>query len=148
MKKAISLKQPWAWLVAKGYKPLEFRERPSSFRGECYIHASKTFDDKGYEWLSRRSHLPGVKEMLEIMWAPKIDPDFGALIGKMMVNDCFTVELANKIMASPWLTEAGDTLGKYVFLIKSPLLFPTERFIPCRGKVFPLFFDVEVGHAV
>ena len=74
--KAISLRQPWADLVVRGHKSIEFRSRSDSFRGECYIHASRKFDHNGYEWLLRRSYLPGYLDLFPVgrTWG------FGALI--------------------------------------------------------------------
>lgn len=39
--KALSLKQPWAELVASGKKTIEIRKWNTHFRGEFLIHASK-----------------------------------------------------------------------------------------------------------
>ena len=45
--KAISLKQPWASLIVSGRKTIELRTWNTKFRGEFYIHASKTTDGHG-----------------------------------------------------------------------------------------------------
>ena len=42
--KALSLKQPWADLIVQGKKIIETRKWRTNFRGEFYIHASKSFD--------------------------------------------------------------------------------------------------------
>jgi hypothetical protein len=39
--KALSLRQPWAWLVVHGGKSIENRRWNTSFRGEFLIHAAK-----------------------------------------------------------------------------------------------------------
>ena len=41
---ALSLKQPWAELIVQGRKTIETRHWNTRFRGEFYIHASKTID--------------------------------------------------------------------------------------------------------
>lgn len=38
--KAISIRQPWAWLIAHGYKDIENRTWNTKFRGPVLIHAS------------------------------------------------------------------------------------------------------------
>lgn len=43
--KAISIKQPWAWLIANGYKTVENRKWYTGHRGDILIHASKTEKD-------------------------------------------------------------------------------------------------------
>ena len=40
--KAISIKQPWAWLIANGYKTVENRKWYTGHRGDILIHASKS----------------------------------------------------------------------------------------------------------
>ena len=43
--KCLSLKQPFAYLLALGEKTIELRKWNTKFRGEFLIHASKTIDD-------------------------------------------------------------------------------------------------------
>ncbi|EMX9180730.1 ASCH domain-containing protein [Citrobacter sedlakii] len=38
--KAISVRQPWAWLIVNGYKDIENRSRETYYRGPVLIHAS------------------------------------------------------------------------------------------------------------
>ena len=42
--KALSIRQPWAWLIARGVKTVENRTWATNFRGRFYIHASAKFD--------------------------------------------------------------------------------------------------------
>lgn len=42
--RVITLKQPWASLVANGYKIYEFRKMNYSYRGKILIHAGKGID--------------------------------------------------------------------------------------------------------
>lgn len=42
--KALSVKQPWASLIAHGIKPIENRTWKTNFRGRIYIHASGIID--------------------------------------------------------------------------------------------------------
>ena len=39
--KVITIKQPWATLIAEGYKEYEFRTWNTKYRGELLIHAGK-----------------------------------------------------------------------------------------------------------
>lgn len=43
--KALSIKQPWASLVATGRKTIETRTWPTKHRGKLLIVSSKTFDE-------------------------------------------------------------------------------------------------------
>jgi ASCH domain len=49
--KCLSLKQPFADLLAHGEKTIELRKWKTSFRGEFLIHASKTIDIESCERL-------------------------------------------------------------------------------------------------
>ena len=45
--KALSVRQPWAWLIVNGWKPIENRSRRTNVRGRILIHASLKFDHIG-----------------------------------------------------------------------------------------------------
>lgn len=36
--KALSIQQPWAWLIVNGYKDVENRDWNTKFRGRFYVH--------------------------------------------------------------------------------------------------------------
>jgi len=61
--KCLSVKQPWAWAIVNGFKDVENRSwapGPKSLReGDSFlIHASQSFDKKGYKWiLENRAEL-------------------------------------------------------------------------------------------
>ena len=44
--KVITLRQPWATLVAEGIKKYEFRSWKTNYRGKILIHAGKSIDKK------------------------------------------------------------------------------------------------------
>lgn len=46
--KAISIRQPWAWLIVNGYKDIENRTWDTKYRGMVLIHASKGMTRKEY----------------------------------------------------------------------------------------------------
>jgi len=47
---ALSLKQPWATLLAHGCKTIEVRSWPTSQRGRILIHAARVSDDRPEVW--------------------------------------------------------------------------------------------------
>lgn len=61
--KALSIQQPWAWAIVNGYKPVENRTWPTTFRGRFLVHASKTFDHDGYDWLYTHREELGLPEL-------------------------------------------------------------------------------------
>ncbi len=82
--RAISIIQPWAWLITMEYKLVENRTWPTEFRGPVYIHASK-----------KRSRLDYVDAACKLQfhcdghaWALPDFADFvrGALIGTATIR--------------------------------------------------------------
>lgn len=47
--KCLSIRQPWAWLIANGHKNFENRLWSTSYRGPCCIHAAKSMTRKEWE---------------------------------------------------------------------------------------------------
>lgn len=47
--KVITIKQPWASLIAEGEKEYEFRTWNTKYRGEIYIHAGKGMNRQAME---------------------------------------------------------------------------------------------------
>ena len=47
--KVITIKQPWATLIAEGLKKYEFRTWNTKYRGDILIHAGKSIDKKAVE---------------------------------------------------------------------------------------------------
>lgn len=134
--KALSLRQPWAWLVAAGLKDVENRTRPTSFRGRFYIHAGKSSEIKvqglGDEWIIQR--LAGGE--VTRYWNAKLDR--GAIIGEATLVDCkFRDPYESADGFSKW-----HEVGCYGFTIADPKLY--DESIPCKGTIFPLFFEVNI----
>lgn len=48
--RALSVRQPWAALIASGEKHIEYRSWSTSYRGPLIIVASKTFDQEVSEY--------------------------------------------------------------------------------------------------
>ena len=74
--KAITIKQPWATLIAEGYKEYEFRTWRTKYRGDILIHAGKGIDKKAME---RFKHL-------------NLEYPTGQIIAKARITDCVKVD--------------------------------------------------------
>ncbi len=74
--KAITIKQPFASLIAAGLKEYEFRTWKTSYRGEVLIHAGKGIDKKAME---RYKHL-------------NLDYPQGKIIAKATISDCVYID--------------------------------------------------------
>lgn len=114
--KALSIKQPWAWLIVAGYKNIENRTWHTNYRGKLLIHASKTWDIDASDILYAMGMHPTPKESYQL----------GALIGMVNMVDC--VNSSN----SKWFC------GPYGFIFNSHVSF--KKSIPYRGQLG--FFNV------
>lgn len=86
--KALSIKQPWASLIAHGIKDIENRTWRTHFRGKIYIHASAKPATKGYY----KMFLPDVfwNKLTEVE-KNKFTDSFevkSAIIGEVEIVDC------------------------------------------------------------
>jgi hypothetical protein len=108
--KALSIMQPWSWLIVAGHKDIENRDWPTRFRGPVMIHAGKRMDE-GYsdaqEWDWPDIELP-------------CDFDMGGIVGEAEIVDCVTAS------RSRWFC------GRYGFVIRNAKPLP---FRPCRGML-------------
>ncbi len=77
--KVITLKQPWATLVAEGLKKYEFRSWKFNYRGEILIHAGKGVDK---EAMKKFKHL-------------NLNYPQSKIIAKVKILDC--IELNDEI---------------------------------------------------
>lgn len=76
MVKVITIKQPFATLIALGIKQYEFRTWKTKYRGDILIHAGKGIDKKAmkkYEYLN-------------------LDYPSGAIIAKAILTDCILID--------------------------------------------------------
>ena len=114
---ALSIRQPWAWLIVEGYKDIENRSWPTRFRGKFLVHAGKRFDSEGYEW---------VRKKFRIAMPEPNEFERGGIVGVAEIVDCVTKH------RSRWFA------GEYGFVLRNarPL-----RFIPMLGKLG--FFSIE-----
>lgn len=57
--KCLTIKQPWAGLIAYGFKTIETRSWQTNYRGRIYIHAGKTIDEAMYDEFRRGATFLG-----------------------------------------------------------------------------------------
>ena len=74
--KVITIKQPFATLIAEGLKEYEFRTWKTKYRGDILIHAGKGIDKKA---MKRYEHL-------------NLEYPSGCIIAKATVTDCIYVD--------------------------------------------------------
>lgn len=123
--KAISIRQPWAWLIVNGYKDIENRSWRTKYRGPVLIHASQGV--KSIEYV-RASNLIHHKLLGHGIPLPPIDQlQTGGIVGIATITDC--VEESD----SPWF------FGEKGFVLANAKTLP---FIPMKGKLS--FFETGI----
>ncbi|WP_234838619.1 ASCH domain-containing protein [Sinorhizobium meliloti] len=73
-KLAISIMQPWAWLIVNGHKDIENRDWPTKSRGPVAIHAGKKVDTSASISVDRGFHpVTGEKWSIDVGAEPATD---------------------------------------------------------------------------
>lgn len=114
---AVSIRQPWAWLILHAGKDIENRNWQTSYRGPCLIHAAKGMTVMEYEEaamfltteIPRKITLPAFDELQR-----------GGIVGSVDITGCWVKH------HSPWF------VGFYGFSLANP---KPLRFTPCRGQL-------------
>lgn len=114
---ALSIRQPWAWLILHAGKDIENRQWRTSVRGRVLIHAAKGMTRMEYEEaamflvtdIPREIQLPAFEAL------PR-----GGIVGSVDITGCWVKH------QSPWFC------GFYGFSLANPKPLP---FIPCRGAL-------------
>lgn len=126
--KALSIMQPWAWLIVNGYKDVENRDwKPWNpglrFRGRVLIHAGKKFDkDTSFGDFVLAGRHPITREPLSEVVSSF---DMGGIVGVATITDVVTES------DSPWF------FGRYGLVMKDARPLP---FVACKGQLG--FFNV------
>lgn len=125
--KALSIRQPWAWLICKGIKDIENRDWHTEFRGRIYVHAPKFWDAVFPEEIFDIMVDAGQEEQiigLRDWWAKeaiRTDGITSQIIGEVDIVDCIPKS------QSLWFA------GRYGFALANPTLY--EKPILCRGRL-------------
>ena len=111
---ALSVRQPWAWLIANRYKDIENRTWPTRLRGRIYVHAGKGMTDDEYLEAFVIARQNGVT------LPPAWELERGGIVGEVEIVGCVTE------------SDSGWFSGPYGFVLRAaaPL-----RFAPCRGAL-------------
>lgn len=112
--KALSIRQPWAWLICFGGKDIENRCWGTRFRGAFLLHAAKGMTRAEYEDCADFANLPPYEKL-----------ERGGIVGVAHLVDCVTAH------SSEWFN------GPYGFVLAEVRALP---FVACQGALG--FFDV------
>ena len=120
--KAITIKQPFASLIAAGLKEYEFRTWKTKYRGEILIHAGKGVDKKA---MKKFKHL-------------NLEYPSGCIIAKVTLSDCIKVDDELRKKLSERNAEIYSSIIKHTewegYGFKLVNIVKTEP-MPAKGKL-------------
>ena len=110
---ALSVRQPWAWLIVCGQKDIENRPRRTHYRGSLLIHAGLSLDsytEENVEWLNKKYavNIPG-------------EMHTGGIVGIVDLIDCVHTH------KSRWFNK-----GNFGWVLTNPRRLV---FRPCKGAL-------------
>ena len=120
--KAISIRQPWAWLIINAGKDIENRSWPTRFRGRVMVHAAQGMTRQEYVDVEQ---FLATQHGGRILLPPADELARGGILGSVEIVDCVSES------SSPWF------FGPYGFVLRNPAPLP---FAPLRGRLG--FFEV------
>lgn len=112
---AISIRQPFTWLVLAGIKDIENRTWRTKYRGRIYIHAPSVWDKSGAKKFSKY----GVPDDNDQGWP--LGLGFGGIVGSVEIVDCVEKH------PSSWFG------GKVGFVLKNPIFIAGG--VKCPGQL-------------
>lgn len=123
--KALSIRQPWAWLIVNGFKDIENRSWDTNYRGLVLIHASS-------KPVSPEDYLAAltIARSLGIELPGRKDFDYGGIVGYANIIG------TTRESASPWF------FGPVGFQLTGAKALPFE---PMKGRLS--FFETGYGVA-
>jgi predicted transcriptional regulator len=124
-KKCLSLRQPYAELIASGRKTIELRKWNTRFRGEFLIHASKAVNKEAC-----KLHGIDVSSLVT-----------GAIVGSAVLRDVKLYQSKEEFAAdqNKHFAIIAYAAHKYGFLLSNAKRF--EKPIPLKGQLG--FFNVN-----
>ena len=124
--KAISIKQPWAYLICAGIKDVENRTWPTKYRGRVYIHASAKPAMKFSECINLMDFGQTSTIVSEIGYDTFLDmiETTSAIIGHVDIVNCIG---SDSIWAEPncfhWILRNPVLFDKPILNVKGKLSF-------------------------
>lgn len=132
--KALSIMQPWAWLIVNGHKSIENRSWRCHVRGPILIHAGKKLDKDAAGDLVEGIHpVTGcdiVNGRPDDITAPA-GWELGGIVGEAEIVDCITA------IDDEWF------VGPFGIVLRNARPLP---FRPCKRALGFFVPDVETGH--
>lgn len=128
LNKAISIKQPWAYLICAGIKDVENRTWPTKYKGRVYIHASaKPVGQYFSEGVFTADQLNYLIQSKKIDLIEKVQ--LSAIIGHVDIVNCISKERNGKGSDSIWAEP-----DCFHWILRNPVLFD-KPILNVKGKL-------------
>jgi hypothetical protein len=115
--RVLTVRDPWAFLLIAGKKPIENRAWRTSHRGRLWIHAASRFDYGDFDWCKENG-----------LAVPDADDLPGGILGCVILTDCIALEDLPAELAEHWSAE-----GEFCWLVADPVRLVEP--IACRGRL-------------
>lgn len=129
--KALTIKQPWASLVAHGLKNIENRTWKTNYRGRILIHAAATPVKEGWDALNEMQLVKSYAHK-DKLYGNNEELPYGAILGSVEIVDCVQNH------PSVWAEE-----GVWNWVLANPVLFD-EPIQGVKGKLSLWEYDGEL----
>lgn len=141
--RAITVKQPWAWAIARGGKMIENRSQGTKYRGPLLVHAGKAWSDRGAADGRVRAAWPGreaapLARSVCVVGADRaLHPVFhsGAVIAVAQLVDSHPDAGCCRPWGESSYTEAGgrERTAVHHLVLEDVVALPEP--VPCRGAL-------------
>lgn len=125
---ALSVRQPWLYAIMFLGKQIENRSWPTAYRGRLLLHAPRTWDEHGYDWLADRGYEPPCKEAMQL------EGMLGASVGEVLLTGCRRVE-------RPEFDHNVWAHGPWCWVLEHPVPYPRPILYPGRQGLFPVTLE-------
>lgn len=148
--KALSIKQPWASLIAHGIKDIENRTWKTKFRGRIYIHASAKSAGSSFELLNKEQYKKWDAHINKLQHYPLVPTS--AIIGEVDIVDCvinhpsiwaektfmyeYDEQVGEKPIGKPiynWVLSNANLYDKPILNVKGKLSLWETDYIHCEN---------------
>lgn len=119
--KTLTIKQPWASLIAEGVKDIENRTWPTKFKGRVLIHSSAAS-------AGATSELLNDEQFNEYWEHGGMKTTRSAIIGSVEIVDCVINH------PSVWAEKSEPEKPTYNWVLANPILFP-KPITGVKGKL-------------
>ena len=139
----LSIRQPWAWAIVNGWKPVENRTWHSSYRGPLLIHAGKREEREDVDDVLALVSKQNGLDIHDLRKRYEREKALGAIVGRCVMRGCASsfMDAERGLLEFAWEHVQQWWCGPHGFLLTDaePLSAP----IPMRGRLGIWFVDTE-----